>query len=158
MISSTITKSLEHDGVTLVRHAEVKSVSAQCPYNGRPRTYRDPHGQNNITLTVSLNGGKSSSFAGFDEVIYAIGRSPAVEGLGLEHVPGVHVDAMTNHIQNDAFSNTGAQVSNFTFLCVATSSYASSFFATPPVNNPTPSTWLSLCIFSIVYKFFSHIE
>jgi len=62
--------------------------------------------------------GDRSDFSGFDEVVYAIGRSPAIEDLGLEHVPGVCVDAATNHIQNDAFSNTGAQVSVCNVLCL----------------------------------------
>ena len=111
MISSTITKTLEHDGVTIVRNAEVKHVSSHSPYDSRPQPYRSPLGENNITLHVSVDGGDSSDFSGFDEVVYAIGRSPAVEDLGLEHLPGVRVDAATNHIQNDEFSNTGARVS-----------------------------------------------
>lgn len=111
MISSTITKSLEHHGVTLVRNADVRQVSSHCPNDSQPRSHRMPQGNNNITLTVSLDGGEVSDFSGFDDVVYAIGRSPAVENLGLEHVPGICMDAVTNHIQNDEFSNTGAPVS-----------------------------------------------
>ena len=35
-----------------------------------------------LTLSVSIDGGEPTLRTGYDSLIYAIGRSPAVEGLG----------------------------------------------------------------------------
>jgi glutathione reductase (NADPH) len=98
MVSDAVAQGLEHAGVELVRHANVESVDEQQQGELHKKS-----------LKVNLAGNTGAKdFSGFDEVIFAVGRAPAVADIGLEHVPGVDVGP-AGHIVNDPFSNTNAE-------------------------------------------------
>jgi glutathione reductase (NADPH) len=56
--------------------------------------------------TLRLTADDSRTFAGFDTVLWAVGRAPHTDALGLE-TAGVELDA-AGHIAVDAFQNTSA--------------------------------------------------
>ncbi len=57
------------------------------------------------TLTLKTDKG---DFGPFDQVLFATGRTPLIEGLGLENVPGLTLNKK-NMIEVDDFQQTGAK-------------------------------------------------
>lgn len=97
MLSTKITESLEHSGVQLVRNSSLAGVRKA---GGSP---------GDVTIDVHDADGKAHEHTGFDEVVYAIGRAPAVPDLNLaalgEDSPLV---ADSGHIASDEFQCTRA--------------------------------------------------
>lgn len=57
-----------------------------------------------LSLSVTIDGAETTR-TGYDTLIYAIGRSPAVSGLGLDHI-GVKQNS-GGHILVDEYQETG---------------------------------------------------
>ena len=92
MVSTTITAELEaNDDITVHRGSNLQKVDV------------DDSGR--IQVTVETAGGEQRVDEGFDEIVYAIGRAPAVEDLGLEHLSGVSLNDK-GHVINDLESFT----------------------------------------------------
>ncbi len=87
MLQDSIVASLETDGVDLVWHAHPRGLE------------RTPEG-------LQLHTEDERDFGPFDSVIWAIGRYPLTEGLGLE-VAGVEVDGR-GFVPTDMFQQTSA--------------------------------------------------
>lgn len=95
MIPHAVEESLEEMGVRVVRNAGgISSVS------------RDPDGKVSIRTTndTPLNEDDGT----FDELVWAVGRSPLVDGLRLDEV-GVDTVPETGHIVVDEYARTSAE-------------------------------------------------
>ncbi|KAF7236489.1 Glutathione reductase, mitochondrial [Varanus komodoensis] len=94
MISSNCTEQLEHGGVELWKHAQIKSVT------------KSSSGQLAINVASSPPNQKPtfSTIEDVDCLLWAIGRKPNTEGLNLDQL-GVKVDGI-GHIIVDEFQNT----------------------------------------------------
>ena len=91
IISTTITNELEKSGVQVHR------------YSNLARVERSLEGG---LIDVTIESDQVSRIdRGFDEIVYAIGRAPAVNNLGLEHLPGVTLNGQ-GHVTNDQMSFT----------------------------------------------------
>ena len=88
LLSDRLTKHMRAAGIEIVTGATPAAV------RGAP---------GDLTL-VTLDG---RSFAGFDTLLWAIGRSPRTQSLGLERA-GVEIDA-GSAVRVDAFQNTSAE-------------------------------------------------
>ncbi len=86
MLSETVTEELEHHGVTLHRESQIERVEGEP---GGPLTIHDARGE---------------SLADVDTLLWAIGRAPHVEALGLDAAGIALNDDGT--IRTDAFENT----------------------------------------------------
>lgn len=71
----------------------------------RSITKVDKEADGTLTLSVSVDGEESIKRTGYDTLIYAIGRSPAVSGLGLNEI-GVNQNS-SGHIRVDEYQETG---------------------------------------------------
>lgn len=91
MIQEGVTNEYERLGVNLHRRSEVKRVE------------RDP-ATNKLTLTYATADGGETTASGFDHLIWAIGRTPAIQGLGLENA-GVEVNDR-GYVVADDYQNT----------------------------------------------------
>lgn len=87
ILSDTLVEIMQAEGPTLHAHSIPKAIT------------KDPSGQ----LTVYLENGKQLTV---DTVVWAIGRKPVTDGLGLE-IANVERDA-SGYIQVDKFQNTSA--------------------------------------------------
>ncbi|KAL8426680.1 hypothetical protein Efla_005937 [Eimeria flavescens] len=94
MIQQQNHKNLTALGVTVHPHSVPVEVSAAAG------------GEDSSSLCLRLEGGERHG--PFDCVIQAVGRSPEVEGLGLEKA-GVRLLSPTKHIQTDEFQNTNVE-------------------------------------------------
>lgn len=112
MISSTVTAELEKSGVTIHRHSNLVQVKREGEQG------EDGGGLISVHTTVDEDGlsAKGTDYVdrvlpinhvhhGFDEIIYAIGRKPAVNNIGLEHLPNIALNE-TGHLINDHQSFT----------------------------------------------------
>ena len=61
--------------------------------------------KNDGTLILKTDKG---NFGPFDQILFATGRTPLIDGLGLEHVPGLTINKK-NMIEVDDFQQTGAK-------------------------------------------------
>jgi len=85
IISSTLTEQLQADGITLHNRTQITQIDKQA--------------DGSLALTTD-----NKPLPDVDAVIYAVGRSPANSGLGLEQV-GVELDAR-GFIVTDEYQNT----------------------------------------------------
>lgn len=85
MLGETLLEAMAHHGVNLVSHATVARVRA----DGDARVVEFEHDRSPLTV---------------DAVLWAVGRQPATDGLGLD-AAGVETDAR-GHITVDAWQNT----------------------------------------------------
>jgi glutathione reductase (NADPH) len=85
MLSSALAREMSSDGISLVTEATPAALSLVA-------------GQRELVTTDGRR------FGGFDAVIWAIGRTPATEALGLEQI-GLPLTAM-GYIDTDRFQNT----------------------------------------------------
>ncbi|XP_028568769.2 glutathione reductase, mitochondrial isoform X2 [Podarcis muralis] len=94
MISSNCTQELEHGGVEVWKHSQVKSVR------------KSPSGLLSVTVTSSPPSQKPTfkTIEDVDCLLWAIGRKPNTEGLNLDQ-QNIKVDSM-GHIIVDEFQNT----------------------------------------------------
>ncbi|XP_072034238.1 glutathione reductase, mitochondrial-like isoform X2 [Amphiura filiformis] len=88
MISENVTKTLEESGVNVVKKSTSKTLTKES----------------DGTMTYETTAGV---FKGFDCVLWAVGRTPNTEGMGLDKT-GVQVDQRGN-IVVDEFQNTSAK-------------------------------------------------
>ncbi len=91
-IHTTVNAALEKQGCSVQRHTDLVAVSGA--------------GESGIKVTFK-NAENGEQTQTFDEVIYAIGRTPAVAGLGLENLGGVLELTDRGHIRADGLQNTG---------------------------------------------------
>ncbi|CAG0913792.1 unnamed protein product [Notodromas monacha] len=89
MLSEKATESVEELGINLIRHDTVENV--EC--DGAEKV-----------LTITTKNGKV--LEGVDCLLWAIGRGPGTEKLGLEHVPGIKLGPKGHIIVND-YQETG---------------------------------------------------
>ena len=89
-IASFLNDQLVSDGLDLVNHASVTQVDKQS--------------DGTLTLTVDREGGAETR-AGYDCLVYAVGRAPSVEGMGLDAI-GVK-QGPAEHIIVDEYQETG---------------------------------------------------
>lgn len=92
LIHTTVNAALEKQGCSVQRHTDLVAVSGA--------------GESGIKVTFK-NAENGEQTQTFDEVIYAIGRTPAVAGLGLENLGGVLELTDRGHIRADGLQNTG---------------------------------------------------
>ncbi|XP_060065480.1 glutathione reductase, mitochondrial-like [Ylistrum balloti] len=88
MVSDSVTKNMEDDGVKVIRRTQTTSVKKE----------------ENGTLTLETTGGQIKDV---NCLLFAIGRNPNTQGLNLEK-QGVKLDSK-GHIIVDAFQNTDAK-------------------------------------------------
>jgi glutathione reductase (NADPH) len=72
--------------------------------DGRSITKVEKDADGTLTLSVSIDGAETRR-TGYDTLIYAIGRTPAVSGLGLDKI-GVKQNSR-GHILVDEYQETG---------------------------------------------------
>jgi glutathione reductase (NADPH) len=91
MIQETVTDEYDRIGVHLHRERQISKVEKD-PSTGK------------LTITYKLADGAEETLGDFDHLIWAIGRTPATNGIGLEEA-GVKLKE-SGHIEVDAFENT----------------------------------------------------
>ncbi|NXC26274.1 GSHR protein, partial [Campylorhamphus procurvoides] len=94
LISSNCTQELENSGVDVWKHTQVKTVT------------KSPCGLLDVTVTSSVPGRKPTEgvIRDVDCLLWAVGREPNTEQLGLDQV-GVQVDDK-GHVVVDEYQNT----------------------------------------------------
>jgi glutathione reductase (NADPH) len=98
LISSTITSELEKSGVAIHRRSNLVKVE-RC---GDETSSGHQPGSISVHTTVE---DVPQVDHGYDEIVYAIGRKPAVADLGLEHLPELALNE-SGHLINDHMSFT----------------------------------------------------
>ena len=94
MIQETVTNEYERIGVNLHKESELSKVEKDVS-TGK------------LTLTYKDRAGNESTLSDVDHLIWAVGRTPATKGIGIEEV-GIKLKA-SGHIEVDAFENTSVE-------------------------------------------------
>ncbi|DAZ99275.1 TPA: LOW QUALITY PROTEIN: hypothetical protein N0F65_005443 [Lagenidium giganteum] len=92
IVRDLVNEEMEKSGVTFVRQSRIERI--------------DKRDDGTLTITATVHG-ETKTFAGFDTILYAIGREPRTKDLGLE-AAGVALTP-TGHIIVDAQENTSAK-------------------------------------------------
>lgn len=112
-IAEFLNKELVRDGIELVTNSCVPHCQQSsricwqpdfCDDDDRSITKVEKEADGTLTLSVYIDGAETNR-TGYDKLIYAIGRSPAVSGLGLAEI-GVKQD-FSGHILVNEYQETG---------------------------------------------------
>jgi glutathione reductase (NADPH) len=104
--------TLAHREGTILRHFDADLGSALCDEMIRQGIQLAPHSRPEALLrradgTLCLERENATPLEPFDAVLWAIGRAPSTDGLGLEML-GIALDA-NGHVPVDAYQNTAAR-------------------------------------------------
>lgn len=89
IVRDLVNEEMEKAGVNFVRNSRIERIDKQA--------------DGTLQISAKING-EDKVFGGYDQVLYAIGREPRTQGLGLDAV-GVELSA-SGHIVVDAQENT----------------------------------------------------
>jgi glutathione reductase (NADPH) len=108
LIHKSINAALEKQGVSLRRNTDLLRVAGARGEGSGVGWGRllDRRGGVEVTVKSMEEGEYTKSY---DEVIYAIGRTPMVSGLGIENLGGGVTVTGKGHIATDELQNTGVQ-------------------------------------------------
>ncbi len=87
MLQQTLVEQMEHEGINIHRHTQITAIE-----------------KNEATQAFQLQTDSDADIPEVDAVIYAIGRTPITQGIGLENV-GVELDEK-GFIKTDEYQNT----------------------------------------------------